>query len=72
MDYYSLCHDEVCKSVKGNYIQDNHQLLSIWKEVTIGKNKCPQKDCGLLEGRGCILNVLSPLWGARTAQGDIT
>lgn len=33
VNYSSLCHDEVYKAVKGNYIKDNYQLLSIWKET---------------------------------------
>ena len=55
MNYSSLCHDEVYKAVKGNYIKDNYQLLSICKEPKRGRNRHPQIDCGFLENKGYVL-----------------
>lgn len=56
--------------MKGNYIKDNHQLLSIWKEATRRRNKRPQIDCGLLESRGFILYFLGPPGVARPVCFD--
>lgn len=71
MNYYSLCHDEVYKAVMGNYIEENHQLLSIWKEAKRGRNKCPQIDCGFLEGKDYISYFWGPPWVDRPVYCDI-
>lgn len=58
VNYCSCCH---LKSVnlKGNYIQDNHQLL-----CTEGGRKenatCPYRGCGLPESENSILYYLCP------------
>ena len=68
--YSFLCHDEVYKAVKGNYIKDNYQLLSVWKETKRGRNRHPQIDCGFLEGKGYIQYFGVPLWVDRPVCHD--